>query len=293
MPSCVLPLPEGFRARDLFAFHGRDASALAETVQAGSLRKGIVWQGRPAVLMLTLTPAEARATLTGAAGEGEARALLPLVRRMLGLAQAVETFEATHAAHAQIGALIARQRGLRVPATATPFEALSWAITGQQISLAAALSLRRRLILACGLRADGLGCYPDAAAILALAPAALREAGFSAAKAATLRTVATAVADGALPLDDWSEALPSDAAQRLLACRGVGPWTVDYTLLRGFGWLDGSLHGDAAVRRALQRVLGLDARPDAETTRRWLLPFAPWRALVGAHLWASLADGAG
>ena len=29
--------------------------------------------------------------------------------------------------------------------------------------------------------------------------------------------------------------------------------------------------------------------PDEKETRAWLAPFAPWRALLAAHLWASLA----
>ena len=77
----------------------------------------------------------------------------------------------------------------------------------------------------------------------------------------------------------------------LLAIKGIGPWTVNYVLLRGFGWLDGSLHGDVAVRNALARLLARPGVSQAEAGQ-WLAGFAPWRALVAAHLWASLSDGA-
>jgi len=171
---------------------------------------------------------------------------------------------------------------------ATPFEALTWAVTGQQISLAAALSLRRRLIAATGItHSGGLLCYPDAPTLSRASEAALRGAGFSQTKARTLRELSRLVVDGALPLDAWLERWPGeDAGARLAELYGVGPWTVAYTLLRGFGWLDGSLHGDAAVRRGLRALLGRDAAVSAEEARRWLAPFSPWRALVAAHLWA-------
>jgi len=81
-----------------------------------------------------------------------------------------------------------------------------------------------------------------------------------------------------LPVDDMRA--------QLLRLHGIGPWTVDYTLLRGFGWLDGSLHGDAAVRRKLQRLLGSTAALTQDFTRSWLAQFSPWRALVAAHLWS-------
>jgi len=98
---------------------------------------------------------------------------------------------------------------------------------------------------------------------------------------------------GELPLDAWLAGPPVDTIrERLLAIRGVGPWTVNYALLRGFGWLDGSLHGDAAVRRAMQR-LGIGTYPEEKLSdaaaKAWLDDFTPWRALVGAHLWASLS----
>jgi DNA-3-methyladenine glycosylase II len=62
-------------------------------------------------------------------------------------------------------------------------------------------------------------------------------------------------------------------------------------LLRGYGHLDGPLHGDVAVRRALALLLKTDAM-DAAQTELWLRDFAPWRALVAAHLWASLSSTA-
>jgi DNA-3-methyladenine glycosylase II len=62
---------------------------------------------------------------------------------------------------------------------------------------------------------------------------------------------------------------------------------VNYALLRGFGWLDGSLHGDIAVRNQLQQLLITETRPDETVAKDWLSQFEPWRALVAAHLWRS------
>lgn len=288
---CRLALPPGFRPADILEFHGRDAQAVGERTGPGHLAKGLLWQGRAACLSVRFADGVAAAELAVDGGQADSAALAVAVCRLLGLDQPVEVFERAHGSHPQLGPLLARQAGLRVPRAATPFEALSWAITGQQISLAAAISLRRKLILAAGLRhAGGLVCYPDAARVAALDAVTLRAAGFSASKAQTLLAVSRQVADGELPLDDWLLDPPAEEIRaRLLAVRGIGPWTVDYVLLRGFGWLDGSLHGDAAVRRGLGRLLGMAQAPDEKETRAWLAPFAPWRALLAAHLWASLA----
>ncbi|WP_394561518.1 DNA-3-methyladenine glycosylase family protein [Aquipseudomonas alcaligenes] len=284
-----LTLPDDYRVTDLLAFHRRDAQALAERVTESGLDKGILWGGQPACLGLRFAAGRVQVSLQvdGDAG-ADAQALRGLAERMLGLTQAVQAFEDAHADHPQIGRLVLANPGLRVPQSATPFEALSWAISGQQISLPVAISLRRKLIQLAGLRhSSGLLCYPDAAAVAALDGDALGQSGFSRAKTQTLLLLSREIEAGRLPLDAWLESEPAEAiGERLLALKGIGPWTVDYALLRGFARLDGSLHGDAAVRRQLQRLLGAEEKLSQPFVRDWLLPFAPWRALVAAHLWA-------
>lgn len=280
--------PANYRIDDILAFHRRDPLEVAEKVDAGGLRKGLIWHGAPACLTVRFLAGRIEAGLDCEGEAGDGQEFKRFAERMLGLDQSVDAFESRFRDHARIGPLLARQSGLRVPLAASPFEALSWAITGQQISVAAAVSLRRKLILAAGLRhSSGLFCYPDAAAVAALDAGRLREVGFSANKAATLGELARRVGDGDLPLQRWADSLAIDEIRaRLLAIRGIGPWTVDYALLRGFGWLDGSLHADAAVRRGLQSLLGNDEALTEKQVKAWLADFSPWRALLAAHLWA-------
>lgn len=287
--ACTVLLPPDFRPDDVLAFHARDAQQLAERVSPDRMAKGLMWQGHPAQLEIHFRPghADARLSIDGP-HDGTTRQQETLVRHLLGLTQPVENFETAHRDHPLLGPLLARHPGLRVSQAATPFEALTWAVTGQQISMHAALALRRRLIGAAGItHSAGLACYPDGFALARLKEPELHAAGFSHSKAQTLLALARLVIDGQLPLDAWRNGTPADEIRKhLLAVRGVGPWTVNYTLLRGFAHLDGSLHGDAAVRRKLQALLGQTERLTADKAEAWLTPFSPWRALVAAHLWA-------
>ncbi|MGE5468733.1 MAG: DNA-3-methyladenine glycosylase family protein [Ignavibacteria bacterium] len=295
--ACSFELPVRYRTAPLFAFHRRDALRTAERVDADTIEKALVWQGAPALLTLRLHSrrADAQLAVDGGAARDSRPRFVAMAKRMLGLDQPVDAFEARHRRHPQVGLLIARQRGLRVPVAATPFEALTWAVTAQQISMGAAVSLRRKLIQITGIRhSGGRLCHPEAEAVSALDEPALRGAGFSTTKARTLLTLAQQVTNGELPLDDWLSTLPvEEIVERLAAIRGIGPWTINYTLLRGFGWVDGSLHGDVAVRRGVQLLTGSEQRLGEEDVRRWLAPFSPWRALVAAHLWAALTQTAG
>ena len=309
-----LDLPAGYRVQDVLAFHRRDAESVAEQVGPDAIRKGMLLGGVPVVLSVALPEAEGRASTAraGAAHAGaqaiscvadidlpSARKAPPALagqieaaaRNILGLHIDPAPFVAFARDDALLGPLVARQPGLRIVQSATVFEALTWAIIGQQINLPFAIALRRTFILQAGRQhSAGLWCYPEAADVARLAVEDLTSRKFSRAKAETLIRFARLVAAGELDIEE-SAANPIPAiCKNLLAVKGIGPWTVNYALLRGYGYADCSLHGDVAIRAALQRLLGEESKPDMARTEQILQQWQPHRTMAAAHLWASLAD---
>lgn len=283
-------LPDNFRHADFLAFHRRDKTELCERVSDTRVEKAMLISGIPCCLSLTLSAHHAdMALLADDPAPLTQPQLEHLLKHMLGLTQDITAFEARHRDDANISRLLKHSGGLRIPQAVTPFEAITWAITGQLISVEAAVSIRRRLIEKTGVRhSGGLLCQPDATVLAHTDIATYRDSGYSNSKATTIQRVAALLVAGKLSLSLNDD--PQEIAKHLLAVKGVGPWTVSYTLLRGFGYLDGSLHGDVAVRRNLQRLLGLEEKPSEKQTQAWLAPFSPYRALVAAHLWAMQSD---
>jgi DNA-3-methyladenine glycosylase II len=302
-----IPLPQGYRLHDVLAFHSRDAESVAEQISPERLRKGVVMDGVPLVLDIALPPGAGyaeyavQADLPGAAAAAAAAAPaagLPAalaeqahgaVLNVLGLRIDPQPFLDFAANDALLGELSRRQPGLRIVQSATVFEALTWAIIGQQINLPFAISLRRTFILQAGTQhSSGLWCYPDAASAARLQVDDLTSRKFSRAKAETLLRFAALVASGELDLAPGPGNSIDDIGKALLAVKGIGPWTVNYGLLRGYGYPDCSLHGDVAIRAALQALLGEDSKPDMPRTEEILKRYAPHRTMAAAHLWASL-----
>jgi len=292
VPDFVVPLPPAFRRGEVLAFHGRDPLQLAEQLDGGLLKKGLLLDGQAGVLTIELGE-EAALCRFDADGNGEGpdeTRLTDIVERMLGLHLEPIQFEARFRGDPLLGPLIARQSGLRIPQAATAFEALTWAITGQQINLAFAITLRRRLIERVGRRhSSGLWCYPQAEQLAGLTPDELGELKFTRAKSETLVRVAQQVVAGELDLDALTGCDPVTAEKLLTAVKGIGPWTAHYTLLRGLGMADCSLHGDVAVRNALTTLTGSEEKLTATSAERMLGRYAPFRSLAAAHLWASLS----
>jgi AraC family transcriptional regulator of adaptative response / DNA-3-methyladenine glycosylase II len=100
-----------------------------------------------------------------------------------------------------------------------------------------------------------------------------------AARRASIRALAAAVADGDLDLEPGADL--DEARRRLTALPGVGPWTASYVALR-LGDPDAFLPTDLGVRRGAA-ALGLPDSPTAldAHAERW----RPWRAYATTRLW--------
>jgi 3-methyladenine DNA glycosylase/8-oxoguanine DNA glycosylase len=278
VPSFVVPLPEGYRPDEVLGFYGRDASGVSEQVFAGGLRKAMLVEGRPVEVSIRFEAGCAGCEVDGAPVGAVHHAML----RMLGLTGDASDFETRFAEDPLIGEIVRRQRGLRIPLTPEPWEALAWAIMGQQISVQMAVVLRRELIRAAGLlHVNGLRAHPSAEAVAQMDVDTLRGLKFSRSKAEYMIAAAKAVASGEVPLVEESAGL-------LSAIRGIGPWTLQYLFLRGLGLADCLPAGDVGLARGLERLSG--TRPSEREIRQIMARFAPYRSLATYHVWTSLKD---
>ncbi|HTX85442.1 MAG TPA: DNA-3-methyladenine glycosylase 2 family protein, partial [Streptosporangiaceae bacterium] len=112
------------------------------------------------------------------------------------------------------------------PPAESHFEALVRAIVYQQLAGAAAAAIHGRLIAA-------LGGQVTPQRLLSLPDEALRSAGLSASKTASLRDLAAKIGDGTVVLDPAGLRAESDAevVARLSTVRGIGKWTAEMFLM--------------------------------------------------------------
>lgn len=289
-----LPLPPDFD-RDAWARSaGRDATSPAERLETPHRLVAAVrlQGGAPARLEIDVAkPGRASVciqkidTKGAALTSGESADALLRIRALLGLGHDTAGFLRL-VAKLRLGRLVAGHEALRPVRHWSAWDALVWAILGQQINLAFTMRLRGNLFRLAGEDiGDGLCAPPTPQAVAALSPAALAKAQFSRQKIATLLRVARAVSDGSLPLGSLEHGSATRTARALRSIPGLGPWTVNYVLLRGLGWPDCVPYRDTGVMGGLQRLFKLKTRPDEEETRRLMLPFSPHRSLATAHLW--------
>lgn len=291
--SFDLQLPLNYDASSVLNFHGRDELEVSEQVSAFGMRKGIVFANIPVLLQIELALDQSTAHCSLFADGVITAAMrddaLGICRSLLGLRLDPQAFLKFASKDPLFGSLVKRQRHLRVVQSASVFEALTWAVMGQQINVSFAVSLRRTFIqLADRRHSSGLWCYPTAEDAVRIDIEELMSRQFSKSKAETILRLAGLIASNQLDLVLSETNTIEQISDALLSVKGIGPWTVNYALLRGYGYADCSLHGDVAVRSAIHRLIGGDARPDVAAAEAFLKNYTPHRTLIAAHLWASL-----
>jgi AraC family transcriptional regulator of adaptative response / DNA-3-methyladenine glycosylase II len=290
----MLQLPAGYRAADVLAYHARDPSSPGERVHGSTLVKALALGDDVALLEIELEQQVAWCRVHADARVLERRiaSVHWAALRLLGLTLDVPAFEARAARDARMALLLARRPGLRLPLTATGFDALCWAIIGQQINLTFASALRRELLELAGAEIGGMRAHPTPERVAEIPVDELARRRFSRQKAEYLIGAAQAVASGRLDADGLADGSAVAAERALRSLRGVGTWTARYMLMRGAGFADCAPIGDVALAAALQRFTAAENRPRPEQVEELMRPFAPHRSLATFHLWASLRDAA-
>ena len=162
-----------------------------------------------------------------------------------------------------------------------PFGALVRAIVFQQLAGRAAQAIYGRLQATVG---DTL--TPET--LTAASDAALRAAGLSANKLASLRDLSTKVLDGTLALTRTSRRSDDELIAALVTVRGIGRWTAEMYLMFQLRRLDVWPVDDLGVRQGYGLAWKLEPTPSAKQLEPLGDRFKPYRSIVARYCWAAV-----
>ena len=208
------------------------------------------------------------------------------VRRMFDLDADLSSVAAVLADTPLLATGLQRRPGLRVPGGWDGFEVAVRAVLGQQVSVAGATTMARRLVNAHGAhRSDGRDgldrVFPTPEA---LANAKLESIGLPKSRAATIRMLARAAIEKKIHFGAGQRL--DEFVGSLVALPGIGPWTAHYVAMRALGHPDAFPAGDLV----LQQVLGGGTRMSERETEARSQAWRPWRAYAVLHLWHLSGD---
>lgn len=211
-----------------------------------------------------------------------------LLSHALGLQRNLQPFYALAAEDRRLAPLVEQFRGLKPPSFPSVFEAFVNAIACQQLSLTVGIELLNRLATRCGPTISSGGAeeraFPRAEDLLRVKAPTFRHLGFSYSKARFLLSLSRETVKGQFDPEQLQDLDNESAVRQSLKLRGVGRWTAEYVLLRGFGRLDMFPGDDVGARKRLALWLGRDGPLDYDAVSRTVKRWQPYAGLVYFHL---------
>jgi DNA-3-methyladenine glycosylase II len=153
------------------------------------------------------------------------------------------------------------------------FATLLDAIISQQLSVASASSIKKKMKSIAAFEPENLGTLSDED---------LRAAGMSAQKTRYAR----ALAEANLPYEQFRRMSDAEVISALTAVLGIGQWTADIYLKFALGRADAFACGDLALQESAKILLGLEKRPTAKALETLAEKWRPWRSVAARLLWS-------
>ncbi|WML58512.1 DNA-3-methyladenine glycosylase 2 [Neobacillus sp. PS2-9] len=189
--------------------------------------------------------------------------------------------------------VVSKYRGLRMIGIPDLFEALTWAIIGQQINLTFAYTLRKRFVERFGesvtFEGETYWLYPTFDRIAEIEVDALKELQFTARKAEYVIGVSRAMVNGELTrehllkMEDYQQ-----THAYLTKLRGIGSWTADYVMMKCLHQSAAFPITDVGLHNAVRIQLGLERKPTLDELKEMAAGWTGWEAYSVFYLWRSL-----
>jgi len=163
------------------------------------------------------------------------------------------------------------------------YRSLTDSIIGQQLSVKAAASIKRRFGELFG------GEFPTPQAILEKSIEELRSVGLSGAKANYIRDLAEHILDGRVTFARLDEQSNEEIIAELTDVKGIGEWTVHMFLMFCVGRLDILPIGDLGIRNGIRGLYGYAHTPtplqvkELAARNHW----RPYESVASWYIWES------
>lgn len=185
--------------------------------------------------------------------------------------------------------------GLRIMGIPDLFEAIVWAITGQQINLTFAYTLKKKFVYHYGesltFDKENYWLFPSYKTIASLDVEDLRAFQFSVRKAEYIIGVAKTLAQCQWTRNTLLTKQDDDEIRNLLmSIRGIGAWTADLVMMRCLHRANAFPIADVGLHNALKIHLRLEHKQSIAEVKEMAAAWDGWYAYATFYLWRLLYE---
>jgi DNA-3-methyladenine glycosylase II len=196
----------------------------------------------------------------------------------------------SHFADTDLESLFIEYEGTPLIKSFSLYGTLMKSIIHQQLNLSFSHTLTKRFVESFGNEADGVWRYPSPERIASLDVSTLREMQFSTRKAEYVIGLSREIAEGALDLEQFEKMDDDEVTSKLVAYRGVGPWTAQGFLMFGLGRPNLFPLADIGLQNALKKVWKIDRKPTKDEMLVHFPEWSPFLSYAALYLWHSIEE---
>ena len=294
-PSVLLKPPKEFDFSQCLKFLARSFKEPCHTVEDSTLFKLLKFENKPILLKIQRTDDSYLGIdfLTPRPKKSIRALVAQYVWQWFDLETNLKPFYRMATGDPILKHIAKNYYGLRILVIHDLFEALCWAIIGQQINLEFAYTLKKRFVETFGEKLyynkKVFYLFPTPHIISQQAVSDLKRLQFTGKKSEYIIELASKfknneIAKNTLLNDDNF----GTARRKLLRLRGIGKWSADYVCLRCLGDPAAFPVDDIGLQNAVKQQLDLSDKPNVDIMLRYAAGWKNWQAYAAFYLWRSL-----
>lgn len=118
----------------------------------------------------------------------------------------------------------------------------------------------------------------------------LRAVGLSYSKVSYIKDLSQKVVDGSVDFSQINNLTHEEVVEHLTKVKGIGVWTCEMFMMSTLGREDVFSNGDLGLKRAIQKLYGLEDMPTIKQMEKITEKWRPYRTYASKLLWRSLAN---
>ena len=291
--TTFLKLPKEFSFDECLVFLDRSSNECLHYVQGRNVRKLLKVENELVLFEISENKSRLKIeTLNSISTDLNLNPISEYILEWFDLKTDIKPFYKVVYSNYLIKKLATKYYGLRLIGIPDLYEALCWAIIGQQINLNFAYTLKRRFVEVFGNKIHfndtNYWLFPTPQDFLNVTVNDLMKLQFTGRKSEYIIELAHKFNLGELPNKLELKRLSyQEAKNTLLKTRGVGEWTADYVLMKCLRFPEAIPVGDVGLQNAIKNVLNLQSKPSIQEINKLSSEWEGWQTYSAFYLWRS------
>ena len=296
MANLTIQIPPIFSFKECLAFLNRSKNECLFYVENERVRKLFIFKGNPVLIEFYINSSDILEVkfLNSSPTDQEMVQVKNYIENWLDFRYDMLPFYKMAKSDKILKTLIKQYAGLRLIGVPDFFEAICWAIIGQQINLNFAYSVKKTLVERYGdkfkYQERNYFQFPTADKLLDISNQEFLEMKFSKQKAAYIRAISNKIVDQSIDIEQIRSNNYDIAKKELTSLYGIGNWSADYILMKTFRHPQAFPIQDAGLQNALKRLLKLPKKPGLDKIQEISKPWGNYEAYATFYLWRSLYE---